>query len=125
MPSSSEDFGIYVHWPFCKAKCPYCDFIPIAPPRVDASHSQKHLPRTKMFSDITRDGSKSIFFGVAPSLMPPAALQKLDRSSSLARSDTVEITLEGTSHQCERKFPGLSHGGVNRARWGTGLMSGI
>ena len=26
MPSSSEAFGIYVHWPFCKAKCPYCDF---------------------------------------------------------------------------------------------------
>src|SRR3974390_2488183 len=68
-------FGIYVHWPFCLSKCPYCDFNShVAKPGADASRW-----RTALKLALQRQGDKcarkpvtSVFFGGGtPSLMPP------------------------------------------------------
>jgi putative oxygen-independent coproporphyrinogen III oxidase len=94
------DFAVYVHWPFCKAKCPYCDFN---------SHVRHQSVDTASFADAlckeldymrARTGQRnvtSVFFGGGtPSLMPPHAVaQVIDHISAkwqLARD--AEITLE-------------------------------
>ena len=81
--SSGPDFGIYVHWPFCKAKCPYCDFNShVRHEAVDAMRYARALVRELQHVRQFAPDRKvtSIFFGGGtPSLMPPAAVgQVLD-----------------------------------------------
>ena len=85
MNSSEDTFGIYVHWPFCKAKCPYCDFNShVRHQPVDALSFARALGvELKWFADRTPGRTvTSIFFGGGtPSLMPPEAVgHVLDRS---------------------------------------------
>src|SRR5262245_9011811 len=78
MPSSRDDFGVYVHWPFCKAKCPYCDFNShVRHQDVDTKSFAKALTtELRWFAGITpgRRVSSIFFGGGTPSLMPPAAV---------------------------------------------------
>jgi putative oxygen-independent coproporphyrinogen III oxidase len=130
MPSSSEDFGIYVHWPFCKAKCPYCDFNShVRHHEVDAmSFARALTSELKWFADIT-PGRKvtSIFFGGGtPSLMPPAAVAEIiDQIANLwAVADTVEITLEANPTSVEAEnFRGYRTAGVNRVSVGVQALN--
>ena len=122
---SEKKFGVYVHWPFCLSKCPYCDFNshvrrePIDEPRfLRAFHKE-----------ITAVGERSrgrtvstIFFGGGtPSLMQPATIAGV--LNSIARqwrvADDAEITLEAnpTSVEAER-FRGYRAAGVNRVSLG-------
>jgi len=71
-------FGIYVHWPFCQAKCPYCDFNSHVVRAVDqsayASALVRELEHMAMLSD--PQTVTSIFFGGGtPSLMEPATVE--------------------------------------------------
>ena len=77
MPASSIDpgFGVYVHWPFCAAKCPYCDFNshvrhrPVDQPRFARALATEiaHVAATSDRAEVT-----SVFFGGGtPSLMAP------------------------------------------------------
>jgi putative oxygen-independent coproporphyrinogen III oxidase len=118
-------FGIYVHWPFCKAKCPYCDFN---------SHVRHEAVDTKSFADAlvaelkymaTRTTGRtvsSIFFGGGtPSLMPPKAVaQVLDGIAALwAVAADAEITLEANPTSVEAEnFRGYRTAGVNRVSVG-------
>ncbi|CAN5252675.1 radical SAM family heme chaperone HemW [soil metagenome] len=122
---SSDAFGIYVHWPFCKAKCPYCDFnshVRHAP--VNAMSFAAALARELEWVAANADGRPvtSIFFGGGtPSLMPPEAVALvLDTIASLwTVTPDAEITLEANPTSIEAKnFSGYGTAGVNRVSVG-------
>jgi oxygen-independent coproporphyrinogen-3 oxidase len=128
--TSSEAFGVYVHWPFCKAKCPYCDFNshvrhePVnAMSFADALATELHW-----FKDQTPDRTvTSIFFGGGtPSLMPPKAVAHvLDAISACwpAASD-AEVTLEANPTSIEaNNFAGYRAAGVNRVSVGVQALN--
>lgn len=118
-------FGIYVHWPFCLAKCPYCDFNShVRHQKVDTGAFTNGLVRElEHFQAQTADRTvTSVFFGGGtPSLMPPGSVEKviaaIDDLWDVAND--VEITLEAnpTSVDAEN-FAGYRSAGVNRASVG-------
>ncbi|MGE0008122.1 MAG: radical SAM family heme chaperone HemW [Parvibaculaceae bacterium] len=130
MRSSDPGFGIYVHWPFCKAKCPYCDFNShVRHEPVDAMAFAGALARELAWFGTRTAGRKvdSVFFGGGtPSLMPPEAVgHVLDR---IARLWTVaadaEVTLEANPTSVEaRNFAGYRAAGVNRVSVGVQALA--
>ena len=125
MPSSEPGFGIYVHWPFCKAKCPYCDFnshVRHAP--VDAMGFAATLVTELGWLARETKGRTvaSIFFGGGtPSLMPPAAVSHvLEAIAGLwPIAADAEITLEANPTSVEAgNFRGYRAAGVNRVSVG-------
>ena len=120
-----KQFGVYIHWPFCLSKCPYCDFNshvrrePIDEPRfLRAFH--KEITAT---GERTRGRTvSSIFFGGGtPSLMQPATIAGV--LNSIARQWRVapdaEITLEANPTSVEAtRFRGYRAAGVNRVSLG-------
>ena len=122
---SQRDFGIYVHWPFCKAKCPYCDFNShVRHHGVDPDAFGAALgTELSWFSSQTPGRTvTSIFFGGGtPSLMPPAVVGGvIDKIASLwPVADDVEITLESNPTSAEAvNFAGYRKAGVNRVSVG-------
>ncbi|WP_375279567.1 radical SAM family heme chaperone HemW [Pseudooctadecabacter sp.] len=117
-------FGIYLHWPFCQAKCPYCDFNSHVVATVDddawASAFEAELDR---IADLT--GGRvlnSVFFGGGtPSLMKVSTVERiLDRIAKHWRlANDLEVTLEAnpTSIEADR-FAGYRKAGVNRVSVG-------
>jgi putative oxygen-independent coproporphyrinogen III oxidase len=130
MRSSDQGFGIYVHWPFCKAKCPYCDFNShVRHGRVDALSFADALTR-----ELTWFGARtgwrqvdSIFFGGGtPSLMPPEAVGRvLDRIGELwTMASDAEVTLEANPTSVEAEnFAGYRAAGVNRVSIGVQALA--
>ena len=125
MTSSEEAFGIYVHWPFCKAKCPYCDFNShVRHGGVDAMSFAKALAtELKWFAEKrpARTVSSIFFGGGTPSLMPPEAVgHVLDAIAALwSVSPQVETTLEANPTSIEAEnFRGYRAAGVNRVSVG-------
>jgi putative oxygen-independent coproporphyrinogen III oxidase len=123
--NSSETFGVYVHWPFCKAKCPYCDFNShVRHQPVDALSFARALgTELEWFAGQTKGRTvTSIFFGGGtPSLMPPAAVEHvLDSIAKLwPVSPDVETTLEANPTSIEAEnFRGYRTAGVNRVSVG-------
>ncbi|WP_119273031.1 radical SAM family heme chaperone HemW [Taklimakanibacter deserti] len=130
MRSSDPGFGIYVHWPFCKAKCPYCDFNShVRHEPVDASSFADALARELAWFGARTKGRKvdSIFFGGGtPSLMPPAAVGRvLDRIAELwTVAPDAEVTLEANPTSVEAKnFAGYRAAGVNRVSVGVQALA--
>jgi oxygen-independent coproporphyrinogen-3 oxidase len=116
-----EAFGVYVHWPFCAAKCPYCDFNshvrqhPVDQARFVASFRREIAHMAALAPGRTVE---SIFFGGGtPSLMLPTTVADiLDAIGGAWTVDAnVEVTLEAnpTSVEAER-FRGYRAAGVNR-----------
>lgn len=120
-----DPFGIYVHWPFCQAKCPYCDFNShVRHKPVDqetfVSAYQRELD---YFASLTPDRTvTSIFFGGGtPSLMEVGTLEKiLDAISKNWDIDPdAEISLEANPTSVEAThFRGYRKAGVNRVSCG-------
>ncbi|GHG13169.1 radical SAM family heme chaperone HemW [Paracoccus aerius] len=117
-------FGLYVHWPFCQAKCPYCDFNSHVVPAVDQARWAAALS-----SEIARLGAElpgrhlgSIFFGGGtPSLMQPETVDAVLRAARAAWgfANDIEITLEANPTSVERnRFQGFADAGVNRLSMG-------
>jgi len=118
-------FGIYVHWPYCAQKCPYCDFN---------SHVRERFSETRWSDAILRElefvaglqperpAVESVFFGGGtPSLMSGRAVARvLDRIAGLwTMADDVEITLEANPNSVEQeRFRDYRTAGVNRASIG-------
>jgi putative oxygen-independent coproporphyrinogen III oxidase len=129
--TSSEDaFGIYVHWPFCKAKCPYCDFNShVRHQPIDTLSFARALgAELKWFAGQTPGRTvTSIFFGGGtPSLMPPEAVgHVLDTIAALwPVSPEVEITLEANPTSIEAEnFRGYRAAGVNRVSVGVQALN--
>lgn len=118
-------FGIYIHWPFCAAKCPYCDFNShVRHQAVDqdrfATAFESELTH---FADLTKGRRvQSIFFGGGtPSLMKPQTVERiLTKVSGLwSIDDEVEISLEANPSSVEaERFRGYRAAGVNRVSLG-------
>jgi len=128
--TSSDAFGIYVHWPFCKAKCPYCDFNShVRHEGVDARSFAKALGTELTWFAARTPGRTvtSIFFGGGtPSLMPPEAVgHVLETIASLwSMSPDVEITLEANPTSIEAEnFRGYRAAGVNRVSVGVQALN--
>lgn len=122
-------FGLYLHWPFCQSKCPYCDFNSHVAGVVDEARWERAF-----HSEITRLGAQSqgrhlqsIYFGGGtPSLMSPdlvsGILQKVRETWAL--SNTCEITLEANPGSIEAgRFRGYRDAGVNRISMGMQAMN--
>ena len=128
--TSSETFGVYIHWPFCKAKCPYCDFNShVRHGGVDSLTFARSLAaELKWFASRTPGRTvTSIFFGGGtPSLMPPEAVgHVLDAIAGLwPVSRQVETTLEANPTSIEAEnFRGYRAAGVNRVSVGVQALN--
>jgi oxygen-independent coproporphyrinogen-3 oxidase len=120
----SEPLALYVHWPFCVSKCPYCDFNSHVRDSVDQA-----AWRDALLGDLAHEAAllpgrtlTSIFFGGGtPSLMDPATVEAViaaARGHWQAAGD-VEITLEANPNSVESaRFADLSAAGVNRLSLG-------
>jgi len=117
-------FGVYLHWPFCLAKCPYCDFNSHVWRELDPAPFTRAL-ETELAHLRGLTGPRradTVFFGGGtPSLMPPHAVGRLieavDRLWGLATG--AEITLEANPTSAEAgKFRGYAAAGVNRLSMG-------
>jgi oxygen-independent coproporphyrinogen-3 oxidase len=123
MPST-EPLALYIHWPFCRKKCPYCDFN---------SHVRETIEHEKWLSSYISELTwiqeqvnirplTSIFFGGGtPSLMPPELVEKLLNSAAslFGFSNEIEITLEANPTSVEAaNFKALKQAGINRVSLG-------
>lgn len=120
----ASDLSIYIHWPFCLSKCPYCDFNShIANSIDDGNWLKSYEKEIEYFKDIIQNKYiKSIFFGGGtPSLMNPKIVEGIiNKISEFARIDKqTEITLEAnpTSFETE-KFKAFKAAGINRVSIG-------
>jgi len=116
--------ALYIHWPFCLAKCPYCDFNSHVRDRVDAAGmGEALLADMRHERMMTQDEPlESIFFGGGtPSLMPPALVERLiaEAERLWGFADGIEITLEGNPSSIEAaNYAALAAAGVNRVSIG-------
>ncbi|MCJ2177732.1 radical SAM family heme chaperone HemW [Novosphingobium album (ex Hu et al. 2023)] len=116
--------ALYIHWPFCLAKCPYCDFNSHVRETVDhARWEQALLADMRHERAMVQDEPlESIFFGGGtPSLMPPALVERLLREAEDLWGFTqgIEITLEGNPSSVEAaNYAALAAAGVNRVSLG-------
>ncbi len=112
--------AVYIHWPFCKAKCPYCDFNSHVRDRVDFSAWKKALLAEidYIYTLAPERIVTSIFFGGGtPSLMPPdIAEAAITKVRALWPCDkNIEITLEANPTSVETDtFPAFKQAGANR-----------
>lgn len=119
-----ELLALYIHWPFCVSKCPYCDFNSHVREGVDVAHWQAALLADMAHEAALLSGRElgSIFFGGGtPSLMPPALVQTLiEQAAKHWRfADDIEITLEANPSSVESaRFADLALAGVNRVSLG-------
>jgi oxygen-independent coproporphyrinogen-3 oxidase len=117
-------FGIYLHWPFCLSKCPYCDFNSHVAESIDQDRWRQALLRDLAhFADETpgRQVTSVFFGGGTPSLMAPATiaalLDAIGRHWTIAPD--VEITLEANPGTIDaQKFRNIRAAGVNRLSMG-------
>ncbi|MGE5765995.1 MAG: radical SAM family heme chaperone HemW [Bacteroidota bacterium] len=117
-------FGVYLHWPFCRSKCPYCDFNSHVRERVDQDRWRRAL-----LADLDHAAAisgprrvTSVFFGGGtPSLMPAetvaAALERIDALWGLPAGTEVTLEANPTSAEAER-FAAFARAGVNRLSLG-------
>jgi oxygen-independent coproporphyrinogen-3 oxidase len=116
--------ALYVHWPFCISKCPYCDFNSHVRDSVD-----QEAWREALLADLAHEASllpgrrlTSIFFGGGtPSLMAPATVAEIIGAACghWTPADDMEITLEANPSSVEAaRFADLAAAGVNRVSLG-------
>ena len=120
----SEPLALYIHWPFCVSKCPYCDFNSHVRESVD-----QDAWRAALLADMAHEAALlpgrplgSVFFGGGtPSLMPPATVAALIEAAEQhwGFAPGVEITLEANPSSVEAaRFADLAAVGVNRVSLG-------
>jgi oxygen-independent coproporphyrinogen-3 oxidase len=122
--SATGDLALYVHWPFCVSKCPYCDFNSHVRDSID--HDEW---RDALLADLAHEAKllpgrtlTSIFFGGGtPSLMDPATVAAVIDAARTHwnATDDIEITLEANPNSVEAaRFAHLATAGVNRLSLG-------
>ena len=125
-----DTLALYVHWPFCVSKCPYCDFNS----HVRASVDQAQW-REAMLGDLAYEAERepgrrlgSIFFGGGtPSLMPPETVAAIIEAAEAhwGFAPGIEITLEANPSSVEAaRFADLARAGVNRVSLGLQSLDG-
>jgi oxygen-independent coproporphyrinogen-3 oxidase len=120
----AEALALYVHWPFCVSKCPYCDFNSHVRETID-----QDTWREALLADLSHEARllpgrtlTSIFFGGGtPSLMSPGTVEAViaAATSHWTPADDIEITLEANPNSVEAaRFADLAKAGVNRVSLG-------
>ena len=121
---NGEPLALYVHWPFCVSKCPYCDFNSHVRAEID-----QEAWRAALLADLAHEAQllpgrrlTSIFFGGGtPSLMEPATVEALIDAATAhwQAARDIEITLEANPNSVEAsRFADLASAGVNRLSLG-------
>ncbi|MHA1559379.1 MAG: radical SAM protein, partial [Alphaproteobacteria bacterium] len=127
---SDAGFGVYVHWPFCAAKCPYCDFNShVRHQPVDQTrylNAFRHEIATIAERTPNRSVSSIFLGGGTPSLMDPSIVGSI--LDSIAAAWTLEpgaeITLEANPSSVEaERFRGYRAAGVNRVSLGVQALN--
>ncbi len=126
---SPDRFGIYLHWPFCQSKCPYCDFNSHVVDRIDLSRWQAAFLSEidRVAEDTAGQQVSTVFFGGGtPSLMPPelvgAILDRIRLRWSVAND--WEVTLEANPGSSDAsRFEGYRAAGVNRLSMGVQALN--
>ncbi|MGF1446201.1 MAG: radical SAM family heme chaperone HemW [Pikeienuella sp.] len=122
-------FGVYIHWPFCLAKCPYCDFNSHVAREIDHDAWAEALT-AELRAMRARTGARRVetlfFGGGTPSLMAPATvaclIEEVDRLWGLVSG--AEITLEANPTSVEAlKFRAYAQAGVNRLSMGVQALN--
>jgi putative oxygen-independent coproporphyrinogen III oxidase len=124
LAGATSALALYIHWPFCVSKCPYCDFN---------SHVREHVDQdawqAALLADMAHEAAltrgrplNSIFFGGGtPSLMPPSTVAALVKAAEQhwGFAGNIEITLEANPSSVEAaRFADLAAAGVNRVSLG-------
>ena len=120
----AADLALYVHWPFCVSKCPYCDFNSHVREQID-----QQAWREALLADLAYEAAllperrlTSIFFGGGtPSLMEPATVAAIIEAAAghWSVDGNIEITLEANPSSVEAaRFADLASAGVNRVSLG-------
>lgn len=123
-PNAAAPLALYVHWPFCVSKCPYCDFNSHVREVVDQDAWRKALLADLAHEAALLPGRRlgSIFFGGGtPSLMPPATVAAVIDAAVAAWTPQgdLEVTLEANPSSVEAaRFADLAAAGVNRVSLG-------
>jgi len=116
--------ALYIHWPFCLRKCPYCDFNSHVREQVELEQWQAGLLADMRHEAALAGGEplESVFFGGGtPSLMPPALVETLLREAETlwGFAPAIEITLEANPSSVEAgNFKTLASAGINRVSLG-------
>lgn len=124
MKVMNNELAIYIHWPFCKSKCPYCDFFKEV--RKDVNQEEiiaEYLENLSYYHDLTAERTiKSIFFGGGtPSLMKPKNVEKIIDfiAGKWHISPAIEISLEANPNsEYDNMFDELKLSGINRLSLG-------
>ncbi len=121
--------GVYIHWPFCLSKCPYCDFNSHVRASIDQDDWQAAYVRAieEYAAKLPGRIVQSIFFGGGtPSLMPPQTAEAIIYAiqKNWRVSNDVEITLEANPTSVEiEKFKDFRSAGVNRVSLGVQALN--
>ena len=121
---SAQHLALYVHWPFCVSKCPYCDFNSHVRSAID-----QDAWRAALLADLAHEAAllpgrrlTSIFFGGGtPSLMDPRTVESVVAAAKVhwKADQAIEITLEANPNSVEAaRFADLAAAGVNRLSLG-------
>lgn len=124
MQNTLSKFGVYIHWPFCLSKCPYCDFFSqISKNASQAEIIEEYIKDLDFYHQMTSNKKvTSIFFGGGtPSLIEPQNIEKIIKHihKKWNIADDVEISLEAnpnTNHP--NMFKDLKLAGINRLSLG-------
>ena len=122
--SEADPLALYIHWPFCVSKCPYCDFNSHVRQTIDEPAWAKALLADMAHEAALLPGRRlgSIFFGGGtPSLMPPSTVAALIAAAEVhwGFAPDIEITLEANPSSVEAsRFADLAAAGVNRVSLG-------
>jgi oxygen-independent coproporphyrinogen-3 oxidase len=130
LPPFDAGFGVYIHWPFCASKCPYCDFnshvrhAPVDEAQYIAAFASEMAHQAALTQG--RQVSSIFFGGGTPSLMQPSTIGAI--LGSIAKHWTVdpacEITMEANPTSIEAgRLKGYRDAGVNRLSMGFQAMN--
>lgn len=124
-------FGLYVHWPFCQSKCPYCDFNSHVSDHIDHDRwLNAYVTEMRRYAEETpgRVLSSIFFGGGTPSLMRPRTVAAIiDEASKLwTPANDIEITLEANPTSVEiSRFRDFRTAGVNRVSVGVQALNDV
>ncbi|MBB4017089.1 MULTISPECIES: radical SAM family heme chaperone HemW [Chelatococcus] len=129
-PTADAGFGVYLHWPFCASKCPYCDFnshvrhTPVDEPRFIAAFEREIAHNAALTGP--REVTSIFFGGGTPSLMRPATvgaiLEAVAKHWSIAPGAEISLEANPTSVEAER-FRGYRAAGINRVSLGVQALN--
>lgn len=125
-----EKIALYIHWPFCQSKCPYCDFNsrPLPSGTEEDRWAAAYVKEIEFYAGrwSGRQISSLYFGGGTPSLMSPQTVEKVLAavSSRWSLSSSCEITLEANPSSSEReKFKAFRAAGINRLSLGVQALN--